>query len=78
MDDWNLSTPVQKQLSQTQASLGRPIPSGLALGQRGVALTNLQSTLWPISSQTIVQLACMLQAQKGVEIVWAVMGPTIN
>ena len=32
MDGRNLPTAVQRRLSRTQASLGRPIPGGLALG----------------------------------------------
>ena len=31
MDEWNRPTPVRRRLSLTQAALGKPIPTGLAL-----------------------------------------------
>ena len=62
MDDWSLPTLVRLRLSRTQAGLSRHISGGLALalGQKGVALTDLQSTSRLIYSQSIVQLKCLV------------------
>ena len=62
MDEWNCPTPVHRQLSLTQATRGKPIPTGLAQSQaqKHGAWKYFHSTPFSISDLSIQKRGCQV------------------